>query len=147
MPWPHWGKRKIFTACPSFVSYQNKLNYVFFTVSVSCESHWARCGAWWCVRKTSARHNSSMIWIVTGQVMTWCGGLTMSWCPKFTAGGLARRARWEVGVITCPWALNSAVISFHLQMHRRSKPDQIEERRSVGSVGPGEHTWRWSDRL
>lgn len=76
----------------------------------------------------------------TGQVMIWCGGLTMSWCPKFTAGVQARCARWEVGVITSPWGLNSKIISFHLQMRRRSKPDQIEERRSVSSVWAGKST-------
>lgn len=90
--------------------------------------------------KISERHNSSVILIVTGQVMTWCGGLTMPWCPKFTAGVQAQCARWEVGVITSPWDLNSKIISFHLQMRRRSKPDQIEERRSVSSVWAGKNT-------
>lgn len=36
--------------------------------------------------------------------------------------------------------LNSKIISFHLQMRRRSKPDQIEERRSVSSVWAGKST-------
>lgn len=62
------------------------------------------------------------------------------WSPKFTSSVSARSARWEVGVITSPWGFNSKIISFHHQMHRRSKSDQIEERRSVGSFFAGKRT-------
>lgn len=61
-------------------------------------------------------------------------------CPNLTSGVLGQSAHWELGVIVSPWSFNSKIISFHHQMHRRSKPDQIEERRSVGSVWAGKWT-------
>lgn len=48
--------------------------------------------------------------------------------------------RW-VGAVTSPCGSNSKNVSFHHQLNRRSKPDQIEERGSVGSAQsvPGAH--------
>lgn len=131
MLWPQRGKTQRFTTWPSSVLYHNKLLnnvfilFYFYVKAVPPHMH---------ITMHTKKYLDAIIhlWLVTGRVKTWCGGPTMSLCPKSTAGVAAQCVLW-LGALTSPCGSNSKIISFHLQIHRRSKPDQIEER-SVSSV-------------
>lgn len=90
--------------------------------------------------KISERRNSSVILRVTGQVMTWCGGLTRSSCPKVTAG--VQRSR-----------CNNFLLRPELKDYILPPPDveKVKARSNRGeevgqfSLGRGEHTWRLSE--
>lgn len=144
MLWPQRGKTQRFTTWPSSVLYHNKLLnnvfilFYFYVKAVPPHMH---------ITMHTKKYLDAIIhlWLVTGRVKTWCGGPTMSLCPKSTAGVAAQCALW-VGALTSP-------CGFKLKDYILPPPDtqEVKARSNRGEVSQfslgQEHTWQCNDTL